>query len=110
MAAQAHPGWLYSKTFDGVFIYGNVALAVIAGLVALHFPLLAPTVLFINLWALGYHHVIGTFTRLCFDRQSHQRSILLIYALFPAVMGLVFLLSHVIGLWVIASIYLYGQW
>lgn len=110
MATTVHPGWLYSRSFDSFFIYGVVGVAVFFGLLALYVPAIAPAIIVINLWALGYHHVIGTFTRLCFDRDSHRRSILLIYALFPAVVGLVVMLTHHIGLWTIATIYLYGQW
>lgn len=106
----AHSGWLYSRSFDGFFIYGVAALAVACGLLAYWVPAIAPAVIMANLWALGYHHVIGTFTRLCFDRESHRRSILLIYALFPAVAGIVVLLTQTVGLWTIATIYLYGQW
>jgi len=59
---------------------------------------------------LGYHHVIATFTRLAFDRNSLRQNRFLIFYLPPAVFAVTFMLGWAVGVWVIASIYLYWQW
>ena len=108
--AQGGPGWLYSRSFDSFFIFGIAGLAAITGLVCMYAPSLFMPVMIANVWLLGYQHVIATFTRLCFDKESHRRSRLLIYALFPAILGAVIFLSKTAGVWSLATIYLYAQW
>lgn len=103
-------GWLYSRSFDNFFIYGVAGLSISLGLVAYFVPALFGPILALNIWVLGYHHVIATYSRLCFDQQSHRRSLWMLYGLFPAVFGAVMLLANTFGIWVIATIYLYAQW
>ena len=63
-----------------------------------------------DLWLLGYQHVIATFTRLAFDRQSLKEYRFLVFVLPLIVFFVTFMLAWSIGVWVIASIYLYWQW
>lgn len=114
-AAQINPqpapaGWLHSPGFDKFFIFGTAALAILIGTYGLAFPQILPLIIIVNLWALGYHHVIATYTRLCFDRKSHKRALWMLYLLLPAVVLFVSYLASHNELWVIVDIYLYGQW
>lgn len=103
-------GWLRDKSFDTLFIVGISILAVYSGLVVLYAPGLFPYVLFLDLWFLGYHHVVSTYTRLCFDRESLREHWFLMFGLLPLVVLAVFLVGRWLGFWAIASIYLYWQW
>ena len=103
-------GWLRNPLFDLTFIVGVAGLAICAGLVVLHAPSLFGPILIANLWLLGYHHVVSTYTRLAFDRASflEHKSLVLYLPIFVAavVSGLVALGS----LWLVPTIYLHWQW
>lgn len=103
-------GWLRHRAFDLWFIVAIAALAIGAGALVTHKPGLFGLILVLDLWLLGYHHVIATFTRLCFDRQSYEAHRFLLFGLPPliviAVVGLIFF----VGAWTIPTIYLYWQW
>ncbi len=103
-------GWLRGPGFDGFFIVGIAAIALATGLVVtwnnnLFLPILAA-----DLWILGYHHVVATYTRLAFDAQSFAENKGLILYLLPAVACAVVLLIMSAGLWLVPTIYLYWQW
>ena len=68
------PGWLRSRSFDLTFIVGVAALAIASGWLVVNDPRLFAPILLLDLWLLGYHHVIATYTRLCFDRASFKRT------------------------------------
>lgn len=103
-------GLLRSWQFDGSFILGIPLLAIASGfLVAYNNDLFLP-VLAADLWILGYHHVIATYTRLAFDVQSFRENRALIFYLFPAVALGVILLAVFGGAWVVSTVYLYWQW
>ena len=72
-ATVSSPGWLHSRTFDFNFIALITLVAVATGLLALFQPSLIVWLLVIDVWLLGYHHVVSTFTRLAMDKQSFQR-------------------------------------
>ncbi|MBI1216474.1 MAG: hypothetical protein GC185_11740 [Alphaproteobacteria bacterium] len=108
--AAAGGGWLYNRPFDLFLIFGPVLLGLAAGATWFTTQAVFITVLTINLWTLGYHHVIATYTRLCFDKASFRRSWWMIFLLMPVVLGGVIWLAKYAGLWVIATIYLYAQW
>ena len=103
-------GWLRSAGFDGTFIVGIAALAIISGLVVVQNPSLFPVILFIDLWVLGYHHVISTYTRLAFDAESRAANRFFLYGLPPIVLVATLALALGVGLWTIGTIYLYWQW
>ena len=73
-------------------------------------PSLFYPILLLDLWVLGYHHVIATFTRLCFDRASFEERRGLIVHLLPIVAALTILVAWQVGLWVVVTIYFYWQW
>lgn len=110
MQAVRDMGWLRNPTFDGFFILGIPLLAVASGfLVTFNNDLFLP-VLAADLWLLGYHHVIATYTRLLFDKQSFLENKALVIYLFPAVALAVVILAMAGGAWFVTTVYLYWQW
>ena len=108
VASEAKPlnwNWLRSARFDLFFILGIVALAIGTGAIVIAVPDLFVPILILDLWFLGYHHVISTYTRLCFDRKSLQNSRFLVFGLLPLVAIGTLLTAAVVGLWAIVSVY-----
>lgn len=106
----AGPPWLRNAAFDSLFLYGIFLMAVATGLVIMIEPRLFYPILVIDLWVLGYHHVIATYTRLLFDKTSYREHRPLIVGLFPAVAAITALIAWQAGLWAIVTIYFYWQW
>ena len=109
-AGPIAPGWLRTPSFDLVFIAGIAGIALLSGGLVVQEPGLFVPVLFLDLWLLGYHHVVTTFTRLCFDRESFRAHRFLVLWLPPLILASVNLIAVGIGFWVLASTYLYWQW
>lgn len=103
-------GWLRNKPFDLAFILGITALALAAGAAALLERRLLLPILLADLWLLGYHHVVSTFTRLCFDAQSRKRYRFLLFGLPLVVAASCMIAVSLSGLWIIVSVYFYWQW
>ncbi|MEZ6064567.1 MAG: hypothetical protein R3B90_02405 [Planctomycetaceae bacterium] len=110
VAAMVRGGWLYRRNFDLLLIAGTAGLGVVAGGAVVLRPEWFPTLLILDLWLLGYHHVIATFTRLSFDRKSFQEHRFLVLGLpvivFAATLGVCLLW----GEWAIATTYFVWQW
>lgn len=102
--------WVRDPKFDMGFILGIPGLALVTIIVILAEPSLFWPILLIDLWLLGYHHVISTFTRLCFDRKSHAENKFLIYGLTPIVAVVTTAVAWWIGVWAIVTVYFYWQW
>ncbi len=90
-------GWLRSRGFDLWFILGVATIALLSGLLVVAKPALFGPVLFLDLWLLGYHHVVSTYTRLCFDRTSFLSHRFLILGLPPIVLAATVALAVGIG-------------
>lgn len=103
-------GYLHSATFDHIFIFGILALAMTSGLAVVAQPDLFPVVLFLDLWLLGYHHVISTYTKLLGTREDRAENKFLIYKLPFIVLALVSAGALAVGSWLIFSIYFFWQW
>lgn len=106
----AQPGWLRSKPFDLSLIFVISLVALAAGATALVRPELFGLILILDLWLLGYHHVISTFTRLCFDRQSFREHRFLVVELPVIVIAATVAAVSLLGAWVLPTTYLYWQW
>jgi hypothetical protein len=104
------PGWLRDRSFDLTFIAGIAGLALVSGMVVVWNPALFVPVVMADLWLLGYHHVIATFTRLCFDKESFRTHRFLVVWLPFLVFAGVLMVGFGAGLWALASLYLYWQW
>ena len=103
-------GWLRSRTFDVTFVQGVAAVALLSGVVVVARPDLFKWVVMADLWLLGYHHVISTFTRLAFDRESLREYRFFVFVLPLIVFATTYAFAWSVGVWVIASVYLYWQW
>jgi len=103
-------GWLVGRRFDLGFIFGIAALALASGLVVLSEPALFPIVLMLDVWLLGYQHVLSTFTRLCFDKESMRRHRFLVFQLPFIVFACSVAAGWGIGIWVLGTTYFYWQW
>ena len=111
VAATTNPcGWLRSPSFDLTFIVGVAALALISGAVVVARPDWFYVVLFIDLWFLGYPHVISTFTRLTCDSDSFREHKFLVLGLPWIVLAGTIAVGYTFGFWAIATLYLYWQW
>lgn len=103
-------GWLRNKNFDLNLIVLVSALAMVSGTAALALPGLFGVILVLDLWFLGYHHVVSTFTRLVFDRDSFQQNRFLVIQLPVIVILCTFGAIWALGWWVLPTVYLYWQW
>jgi hypothetical protein len=110
MAVATMNGILRSPRFDGFFVIGVPLIAIASGILVASNPELFVPVVMIDLWLLGYHHVISTYTRLAFDAQSFREHRALVVYLLPAVAAGVVLLALLFGPWIVATTYLYWQW
>lgn len=103
-------GWLSGLRFDTIFIVGVLALALMSGTIVLMRPDLLMAVVFLDLWFLGYHHVISTYTKLAGTPADRQENKFLIYHLPFLVVAGVALLAYTLGVWSIITIYFFWQW
>ena len=110
LSSHVQPAWLRSPRFDLGLILGAAALALTAGLTAVRSPQWLELIVTLDLWLLGYHHVISTFTRLCFDRQSMRQHWFLVFGLPPLVLAAVMAMVLGVGAWLMVTIYFYWQW
>lgn len=102
--------WLAGAKFDGIFIGGILFLAILSGAIVAYDPSLFGIVLFIDLWFLGYHHVIATFTKLAGTAEDRRENRFLIYILPFIVVAGVALFAMTLGIWSIITIYFFWQW
>ena len=102
--------WLRGTGYDSALILGGLSLALLSGAAIVYEPSWFYPILVVDLWVLGYHHVISTFTRLCFDRESYRERRWMIVHLAPAIAAVTILLAWAVGIWVIVTIYFYWQW
>ena len=102
--------WLRGRGFDGALIFGGFSLALLSGTAIVYEPSWFYPILIVDLWVLGYHHVVATFTRLCFDGVSYRERRWMIVHLVPIVAAITIALAWLVGIWVIVTIYFYWQW
>ncbi|MCF8473161.1 MAG: hypothetical protein K9G26_00580 [Emcibacter sp.] len=110
LGTEIKSGWLRNKQFDLLFVVGTALIALASGAILVLNPKYFGLILFLDLWILGYHHVIATYTRLCFDKSSFQQHRFLIFGLpFLVFLG-TFMVATGVGIWTVTSVYLYWQW
>lgn len=102
--------WIRNPGFDVLFIFGLPVMAAMTGLVVSLEPRLLVPIVTIDLWLLGFHHVISTYTRLCFDRESFRQNYRLVVYLLPAVALVTLAVALTFGAWVVVTVYFYWQW
>jgi hypothetical protein len=103
-------GWLRGVSFDSLYIMGTLTLGLACGSLVIGQPYLFLPIFLLNGYLLGYHHVVSTFTRLTFDSDSFRQHRFLVVWLPIIVLGAVVLLSALLGVWILATMYLYWQW
>ena len=103
-------GWLRGLGFDSTYILGIASLAVACGAIVVSNPALFPVVFVLNAWLLGHHHVISTFTRLTFDKDSLNEHRFLVTWLPVIMLAAVFVACLAFGTWILTTVYLYWQW
>lgn len=109
-AASISPGLHHGRVFDHAFIFGLAALALGVGALVSVQPGVFWTLVVLDLWLLGYHHVVATYTRLVFDLESLREHRFLVFALpFGVVAGVAGLLAAG-GAALLATTFLYWQW
>jgi hypothetical protein len=104
-------GNLYRPGFDTSMVVGLPVVALITALTVMAKPEWFGVVLAIDLWLLGYHHVLATFTRTALDRESFRRywalNLLVPVLVFSALFALA-VSSNSAALW-ITTLYLHWQ-
>lgn len=110
MAGVLTVGWLRGRDFDLMFILGVVALAWASAWVVIQQPALLIPIVLADQWLLGYHHVVATYTRLCFDRESLAAHRFLVFGLPVLIVAGVVAAAAGIGLWTLPTTYFYWQW
>jgi hypothetical protein len=99
-----------SREFDSTLLLAPIFAGLAAALLLTADPRLYPFLLVADLWLLGYHHVVATYTRLAFDTQSLRRNRVLAVDLLVGVTVVTLGVAMTAGAWVIASTFLYLQW
>jgi hypothetical protein len=101
---------VYTPTFDQTLLWAPVVAGLgVAGVVLVDQRFYVP-LLVADLWLLGYHHVVATYTRLAFDRRTFRTHRFLALDLLGLVLMVTVALALTTGAWVIASAFLYLQW
>jgi hypothetical protein len=103
-------GWLRNPQFDLTLIVVAAGWALAAGVAIVLEPAWFWPILFLDVWLLGYTHVVSTFTRLAFDRDSFAQHRLLVLPLPVIVAACTIGLAILVGEWLVATVYLYAQW
>jgi hypothetical protein len=109
-AAASSSGWLRSREFDLGFIAVIAGMGLFSGFAVTLNPQLLVPIMLADLWLLGYHHVVSTFTRLTFDRESFRTHRFIVLYLPPMVLAGVLAMYLGLGLWSIITLYFYWQW
>ena len=112
-APQPHrnsAGWIRGPAFDLTLILGVAGISLGAGLIIFQYPAAFPLLLTLDLWFLGYHHVVATFTRLTFDTESFREHRFLIIWVPLILVAAILPLVLYYGAWILATMYLYWQW
>jgi hypothetical protein len=73
-------------------------------------PALFTALLIADLWLLGYHHVVATYTRLAFTADAFRRNRFLAFDLLLLMTAATLGLAFTAGAWVVATAFLYLQW
>jgi hypothetical protein len=102
--------YIRSSEFDTTLLLAPLVTGLAAALFVTLDTRLYPILLLADLWLLGYHHVVATYTRLAFDSQSLRRNRFLAVDLLVLVTVATLAVALTAGAWVIASAFLYLQW
>jgi hypothetical protein len=111
VSVQAGPRtYIKSEAFDVSLLILPLVTGLAAASAALANPGLFATLLLADLWLLGYHHVVATYTRLAFTAAAFRRSRFLAFDLLLLMTAATLALAITAGTWVVATAFLYLQW
>jgi hypothetical protein len=102
--------YIRNASFDATLLVVPVAAGLTAAAMVVMRPLLFPFLLVADLWLLGYHHVVATYTRLAFDRDTFARNRFLALDSLLLIVAVTVALAVWAGTWVIPTAFLYLQW
>jgi hypothetical protein len=102
--------YVWNWSFDNTLLVAPIALGLLAAAIVTSKPALYAAVVLADLWFLGYHHVISTYTRLGFSPHSLRQNRFLAVDLLVVIVLATTALAFTAGAWVVASAFLYLQW
>lgn len=109
-AAAPSRSYVWDGSFDNTLLVAPIALGILAAAVVTSNPALYAAVVLADLWFLGYHHVISTYTRLGLSPYSLRQNRFLAVDLLVVIVLATTALAFTAGAWVVASAFLYLQW
>ena len=110
ISGPADAGWLRNARFDLNFIVGTTLVALASAWLVVRDPALFMPVLLLDITLLGQHHVVSTWTRLCFSKADLAQHRFLVFILPFIVLGGVLGAGFGAGWWILGSVYFYWQW
>ena len=102
--------WLGGPVPDLAMLLGAPTLALVAGLLVGIDRRWLPALILVDIWLLGYHHVVATFTKLAGTAEDRRRHRFLLYGLPWVVLGATALVAATAGIWLVATVYFFWQW
>ena len=108
--AAAPRSFVWNQAFDATLVIAPISLGLLAVAMVAADPSIFAAVLIADLWFLGYHHVISTYTRLGFSSHSLRRNRFLAVDLLLIIVLATLALALTAGAWVVATAFLYLQW
>jgi hypothetical protein len=108
--AVAPRACIKSEAFDVALVIVPLATALTAAAAVLAKPGLFTALLIADLWLLGYHHVVATYTRVAFTAETFRTNRFLAVDLLVIVIAATLALAFTAGAWVVATAFLYLQW
>jgi hypothetical protein len=99
-----------SEAFDTGLLLLPLGTGLAAAGAVLANPGLFAMMLVADLWLLGYHHVVATYTRLAFTADAFRRNRFLAFDLLVLMTVATLALAFTAGAWVVATAFLYLQW
>lgn len=110
VSLRAARACIKSETFDLGLLILPLATGLAAAGAVLSNPSLFAGLLLADLWLLGYHHVVATYTRLAFGAEAFRRNRFLAFDLLIVMTAATLALAFTAGAWVVASAFFYLQW
>jgi len=110
IAPAAPRTFIKSESFDAALLALPLLTGLAAATVVLADARLFAVVLVADLWLLGYHHVVATYTRLAFTSAALRSNRFLAVDLLLLMTAGTLALAFTAGAWVVASAFFYLQW
>jgi hypothetical protein len=110
IAVDRPRAFIKSESFDRALLVLPLVTGLAAAGVALIDSRLFPLLLLADLWLLGYHHVVATYTRIAFTADALRQNRIMAVDLLLLVTAVTLALAFTAGAWVVATSFLYLQW